>query len=372
VGPLGKITLSGGTLIGPGTTANGYLGTTVDGYVGGSGTVRGNIAFNSGSVMEVGAGDQLRFTGNVFNQGAATINHGELQFLAGFTNNPQGITPAPGRISLEEGVVRFSQLLTNKGVIASTQGTNNIHGTINNQGTIVVASDTVAVFHDSVTNSGGGTVQVLPRGNALFLANLTFTSASALLLNVGSNGSTDTSARIGVAGPVVLGGSITVSVDASITPTLGQTFNLISAGGGLTGTFATTNVPVIPGGILEYGVTYSPNGAQLLVAPFGTFAGAPGDFNGDGSVDAADFTIWQDNFGSITSLGADANHNHVIDQGDFDIWRIAFGSGGGSGAGGGGLRAALDVAVPEPSTSLLAGSAILGLAIWPKRRRSRS
>ncbi|MCA9260542.1 MAG: hypothetical protein KDA61_15120, partial [Planctomycetales bacterium] len=47
-----------------------------------------------------------------------------------------------------------------------------------------------------------------------------------------------------------------------------------------------------------------------------------GDYNGNGSVDAADYTIWKDSFGqSGQDLAADGNGNGVIDAADYTIWK---------------------------------------------------
>ena len=51
-----------------------------------------------------------------------------------------------------------------------------------------------------------------------------------------------------------------------------------------------------------------------------------GDYNGDGSVNAADYTVWADNFGSTTLLAADGNGNGVIDAADYTLWADNFGS----------------------------------------------
>ena len=39
-----------------------------------------------------------------------------------------------------------------------------------------------------------------------------------------------------------------------------------------------------------------------------------GDYNGDGVVDAADYTFWRDRVGSTTDLRADGNGNGVVDD----------------------------------------------------------
>jgi hypothetical protein len=86
-----------------------------------------------------------------------------------------------------------------------------------------------------------------------------------------------------------------------------------------------------------------------------------GDYNSDGVVDAADYTVWRDTLGSTTDLRADGNGNGSIDAGDYDTWVAKFGNvySGSPGAA---------AAVPEPATIalLLAGS----LALVPIGRRA--
>ncbi len=55
-----------------------------------------------------------------------------------------------------------------------------------------------------------------------------------------------------------------------------------------------------------------------------------GDYNGDDSVDAADYTVYRDTLGdSVTAgTGADGNGNGVIDAGDYTEWANNFGNTG--------------------------------------------
>ncbi len=46
----------------------------------------------------------------------------------------------------------------------------------------------------------------------------------------------------------------------------------------------------------------------------------PGDYNNDGTVDAADYVVWRDTLGSTTDLRADGNPNLVIDANDRRVW----------------------------------------------------
>lgn len=76
------------------------------------------------------------------------------------------------------------------------------------------------------------------------------------------------------------------------------------------------------------------------------------DYNHDGIVDAADYTVWRDTLGSTTELDADGSGNGVVDAADYLVWKLYFGAvvpGPASGAG-----ASLSVgAVPEPASWLL-------------------
>jgi hypothetical protein len=99
--------------------------------------------------------------------------------------------------------------------------------------------------------------------------------------------------------------------------------------------------------------------AQSGTAWFDNFLvtdGLPGDFNGDNVVDAADYTVWRDQLGSVGTVespAGDGNGDLVVDAADYQIWRQNFGR---SGAGLPAL-AASTTAVPEPSSL----AALLGL-----------
>ena len=85
-----------------------------------------------------------------------------------------------------------------------------------------------------------------------------------------------------------------------------------------------------------------------------------GDYNGDGAVDAADYTVWRDSFGSTTNLAADGDNSGVVDENDLDVWRSRYGA------------IALEASsfgVPEP-TGLVIG--VLSVLIAASVRRYRS
>lgn len=49
------------------------------------------------------------------------------------------------------------------------------------------------------------------------------------------------------------------------------------------------------------------------------------DYNGDGLVNAADYTVWRDTEGSTINLAADGNGDGVVDSADYNLWVESFG-----------------------------------------------
>ena len=77
-----------------------------------------------------------------------------------------------------------------------------------------------------------------------------------------------------------------------------------------------------------------------------TLIGLPGDYNRNGTVDAADSVVWRDTMGSTMQLAADGDFNGSVDAGDYGVWRANFGA---TMAGSGAAAAASAAAVPEAS-----------------------
>jgi CSLREA domain-containing protein len=72
----------------------------------------------------------------------------------------------------------------------------------------------------------------------------------------------------------------------------------------------------------------------------------PGDYNLNGIVDAADYSLWRDTLDSITDLRADGNGDGMVNQADYNVWRTNFGATLPVGASGAGAATAL----AEPMT----------------------
>lgn len=101
------------------------------------------------------------------------------------------------------------------------------------------------------------------------------------------------------------------------------------------------------------GVSYSEDQPPLSIP-------IHGDFNYDGTVDAADYAVWRKTNGSavIPGTGADANFDGQVDPLDYAIWRSHFGEVSPSSSGSSMIGGA---SVPEPS--LLSGATLLAIAL---------
>ena len=86
-----------------------------------------------------------------------------------------------------------------------------------------------------------------------------------------------------------------------------------------------------------------------------TPAGVLGDYNGNGTVDAADYVLWR-NGGALLNEVADVG---TVSPADYTEWRARFGNTSGSGA---------VAAIPEP-TGLCLLLSIAVVAIFPRKRR---
>jgi hypothetical protein len=93
-------------------------------------------------------------------------------------------------------------------------------------------------------------------------------------------------------------------------------------------------------GAIMYQFELDPQGRvtayQLISLP-------PGDYNQNGTVDAADYIVWRDSLGEVgAGLLADGDNSGTIDGGDYAVWRAHFGRTAGAAISG-------FATVPEPS-----------------------
>ena len=120
-------------------------------------------------------------------------------------------------------------------------------------------------------------------------------------------------------GSVVLGRTARSLDPGRLQPRAGETFQLFEGAiGSITGAFSAVNAPIFNGHTLN--LVYSANQVTLHVIDAIL---PPGDYNQNGIVDAADYTVWRDNLGSGTSLPNDGTPG--VGHDDYVRWKIHFG-----------------------------------------------
>ncbi|WP_231943887.1 retropepsin-like aspartic protease [Aeoliella mucimassa] len=141
-----------------------------------------------------------------------------------------------------------------------------------------------------------------------------------------------------------LAGVLEVTLDAGFEPEMGDSFTLITADEAVSGRFEQSILPLG----YEWSIEYNPNNVVLSVTGFIELL--QGDFNSDGTVDLADYTVWRDNLGSIYTTA------------DYQLWKSNFGKSLSQ-------PASAVNAVPEPTSGVLS-MAMLALLIGGLRTRS--
>lgn len=104
------------------------------------------------------------------------------------------------------------------------------------------------------------------------------------------------------------------------------------------------------------------NGQDYAIAWWAKSAVNPastGDYDGNGTVQTADYNIWKANFGTASAT-ADGNGNGVVDAADYTVWRDHLGQMVGSGS---------LASVPEPTSMALVGLALIGAIGFARNRR---
>ncbi|HEX2476465.1 MAG TPA: hypothetical protein VHK01_17055, partial [Lacipirellulaceae bacterium] len=262
--------------------------------------------------------------------GMATVN---VRNDAMLTTGTGSINVYPtGQINLESGAVFDA-----RGPININGGQFNFRG-----GTLHVDA-----FNGNLVNEGGTLAPGHSLGTTAVSGNYTQRSAAALEIEIADVFPGDWDV-LTVGGNAILDGTLEVLLLDDFEPVIGNSFPIIMTdAGNIGGQFDVELFPVVNGRTFD--VIYNAKSVVLQVIE----ATLPGDYNGDGSVDAADYVVWRKNDGT---------------QPSYDTWRANFGRTAGSGSGATGSASASgttagwappegwasSAAVPEPGTLLLA------------------
>jgi hypothetical protein len=101
---------------------------------------------------------------------------------------------------------------------------------------------------------------------------------------------------------------------------IGSSFPLVAAAS-FSGSLSLATMPALPSG-LNWRLEEQQGVLSAVVTDQTTLAG---DYNHDGVVDAADYTVWRDTLGSSSLNDADGNGDGTVDSGDYLVWRQNYG-----------------------------------------------
>ena len=127
--------------------------------------------------------------------------------------------------------------------------------------------------------------------------------------------------------------------------------------------------PPLPSGSYTFWLQQGTPGSTLYQFDFEVFL--PGDYNGNGIVDAADYTVWRNTVGSASDFRADGTGpsgtpDQVVDRLDYNFWKLKYADGAGSAA------AAEFAMAPEPVSVTFASIALICLGNLQARNKRRS
>lgn len=245
-----------------------------------------------GSVAVIDADETINVSTSVFVQDDGLINVGGGTLTMG-----GGAIGVGGTLVVAGGVVDFGNGLVNDGDIVLIDAATD--GTLTNNADLTLVN---TVLGGNFVNNASGTISI----------------------GLGDAGDAD---LLDLSGTASLAGTLDVSLADATGFTLGDEIDLLLADAGITGTFDDTLLPSLAGGLL-FDVLYEANRVALQVV----LADLPGDYNGDGIVDAADYTVWRDG-GSPDSS-----------QAGYDLWASNYGATAPN---------APASSVPEPATGVL-------------------
>jgi hypothetical protein len=176
-------------------------------------------------------------------------------------------------------------------------------------------------------------------------------NGSELRVDLGDNGIAD---KVSIAGTLAIAGAtFTVGYDGDLGLTAGSAFDVLDFAA-VQGVFAAMTLPELDSGLMWSTDRLFSEGVLLV-----TLAG---DYNGDGAVDAADYTVWRDAEGTAVTAytGADGDGDGLVTTADLAVWSSRYGE----------SIANTASAVPEPG-SLVALSLSLPAYQLSSRRRRR-
>jgi hypothetical protein len=186
----------------------------------------------------------------------------------------------------------------------------------------------VRTFNGDLNNQGGTLAPGNSVGTTTVNGNYTQATTGTLGIEIGNAGFDE----LNVDGIAQLAGTLDVSLLNGFTPSIGQQFKVLTADNcGFTACIVNNGMTL--GGAAASIFDLIVGGTSVILQTIS--AGLPGDFNNDGTVDAADYVVWRKSNGTPQQ---------------YADWRANFGA---SSDGSSASSAISELAAPEPSSIVL-------------------
>ena len=199
---------------------------------------------------------------------------------------------------------------------------------------------------DNVSYTGTFSPGLSP--TSLIVGNVAFSPTSTLIMEIGGTTPRSGYDQILSSGALAFDGTLLVTL-INFSPAADQSFNLFDWAS-TSGTFAALQLPALAGALVWNTSQLYTTGVLSVVSP-----GVPGDYNNNGSVDAADYVLWRKGGPLMNEVDTPG----TVNAADYAAWRARFGNpGSGSGTG-----ASANATVPEPATWVMLIVAAVGMRL---------
>ncbi len=345
-----------------------------------------NVTIASGATLDVnGVQQQIASLSGAVGS-AVTLGAGRLTIDSAANSQFAGTISGAGGslVKAGVGVLTLSAASTYSGATSVEAGTlrvSNTSGSGTGTGAVMVKSGAtlagVGIINTAATNAS----VIVESGGSLAPG----ASAGTLTFDLGT-GSLDLSAvasgglKFELGAPAAPGASDVVVLNTG-TLNIGvldfSDFQFADAGGVGVGSYTLFDASSdIVGSIGIAGGSIGVFAAKLIVDEASddvllTVTGVAGDYNGNGVVDAADYSVWRDRAGQAMTLSGEnpnAATPGLVDQEDYDFWKLNFGQ---TSLEGMGAASVSSPSIPEPTAATLLLFAGLALCAISPRLHTR-
>lgn len=364
-GSSALVTGAGSQLNTPGTiyvgsTGRGALAVLNGGQVNAGAVVMRGLNTGRGEILVAGANSRLNVT-----TGALTVGLPEGGFAIGsaiLTIDSGGLVDVAHDIYLKNGgaIDLLGGTLAVEAIRAGEESVDEFRGFLNFAGGTLHATE----IYGNVVNDGG----ILAPGRTLLgrteiFGNYVQDAAATLAMEIGGTLATTTHDILVTTGFTKLGGLLELDLVGGFLPDAGQTFTIVDSLTEIDGAFANvangarlTTADGLGSFQVNYGAGSLFGAFQVVLSDFASHATA-GDFDGDGDVDRDDLATWSSRYGAgdneLGGRGSSSGRGFLDWQRNYNpqVAPPAIG------------------AAPEPTSWLLAGLAVCGLAAQAVVRR---